>query len=97
MLHLVFQSPIDIAVLERMDSGDVAVFLESAVLGVLQKGRLADVLAAKVGSNRRLFVLSEDMVIRGILVSELVAGLEVIDYSGFVNLAVENQLIQSWC
>ncbi|MEQ1484487.1 DsrH/TusB family sulfur metabolism protein [Methyloglobulus sp.] len=96
MLHLVFQSPIDIAVLERMDSGDVAVFLESAVLGVLQKGRLADVLATKVGSNR-LCVLSEDMVIRGILVSELVAGLEVIDYSGFVNLAVENQLIQSWC
>lgn len=96
MLHLIFQSPIDIAVLERMDSGDVAVFLESAVLGVLQNGRLADVLAAKIGSNR-LCVLSEDIAIRGILVSELVIGLEVIDYSGFVNLAVENQLIQSWC
>lgn len=96
MLHLIFQSPLDIAVLERMDSGDVAVFLESAVLGVLKKGKLADVLATKVGSNR-LCVLSEDMAIRGILASELVIGLEVIDYSGFVNLAVENQLIQSWC
>jgi tRNA 2-thiouridine synthesizing protein B len=96
MLHLIFQSPLDIAVLERMDSGDVAVFLESAVLGVLKKGKLADVLATKVVSNR-LCVLSEDMAIRGILVSELVTGLEVIDYSGFVNLAVENQLIQSWC
>jgi tRNA 2-thiouridine synthesizing protein B len=96
MLHLIFQSPIDIAVLDRMDSGDVAVFLESAVLGVLQESVLADVLSNKLNTNR-LYVLSEDMVVRGILRSELVTGLEVIDYSGLVNLTIENPLIQSWC
>lgn len=96
MLHLIFQSPIDPAILERMDSGDVAVFLESALLGVLQKGRLADALIAKLNSNR-LYVLSEDMAVRGILVSELVTGLEVIGYSGLVKLTAENPLIQSWC
>lgn len=95
MLHLIFQSPTDNAVLERMASGDVAVFLESAVLGVLQKGKLADVLSSRLNGNR-LCVLSEDMAIRGILESELVDGLEVIDYSGLVRLTVENPLITSW-
>jgi tRNA 2-thiouridine synthesizing protein B len=96
VLHLIFQSPIDIAVLERMASGDVAVFLESAVLGVLQKGKFADAIADKLNTNR-LCVLSEDMAIRGILEAELITGLEVIDYSGLVNLTVENPLITSWC
>jgi tRNA 2-thiouridine synthesizing protein B len=96
MLHLVFQSPIDIAVLDRMASGDVAVFLESAVFGVLQNGALSSVLSDKLSSNR-LCVLSEDVVVRGIVQSELVSGLEIIDYAGLVNLTVENPLITSWC
>jgi tRNA 2-thiouridine synthesizing protein B len=96
MLHLIFQSPIDIAVLDRMASGDVAVFLESAVLGTLQNSVLAEVLTHKLNSNR-LCVLSEDMVVRGVLAAELMPGLEVIDYAGLVNLTVENPLITSWC
>jgi tRNA 2-thiouridine synthesizing protein B len=96
MLHLIFQSPIDIAVLDRMASGDVAVFLESAVLGLLQKSTFAEILSNKLDTIR-LCVLSEDMASRGILASELVLGLEIIDYAGFVNLTVENPLITSWC
>jgi sulfur relay protein TusB/DsrH len=96
MLHLIFQAPVDIAILDRMDSGDVAVFLESAVLGVLQEGKLSGLLTDKLNSNR-LYVLSEDMAVRGVLASELVTGLEVIDYPELVNLTVENPLIQSWC
>ena len=95
MLHLIFQSPIDSAVLERMADGDVAVFMESAVLGVLQTARQANVLADKLNSNR-LCVLAEDMLTRGILESELLAGLEVIDYPGLVQLTVEHPLISSW-
>jgi tRNA 2-thiouridine synthesizing protein B len=96
MLHLIFQSPIDIAVLDRMASGDVAVFLESAVLGLLQNSSFADVLSNKLNTNR-LCALSEDMVVRGIVPSELVPGLEIIDYAGLVNLTIENPLITSWC
>jgi tRNA 2-thiouridine synthesizing protein B len=96
MLHLIFQSPLDPATLERMAYGDVAVFMESGVLSLLQNGKFADVLSNNLNTNR-LFVLSEDMVIRGILQSELVPGLEVIDYAGLVKLTVENPLIASWC
>jgi tRNA 2-thiouridine synthesizing protein B len=96
MLHLIFQSPIDVAVLDRMGRGDAAVFLESAVLGVLQKGQLAEMIHAKLNTNA-FYILSEDMAVRGILESEIVPGLEVIDYAGLVKLTVEHTLIQSWC
>ncbi len=96
MLHLVFQSPPDIAVLDRMADGDTAVFMESAVLNMLHQGRLAALLTAKTNSNH-LYVLSEDMVARGIDESELAFGLEVIDYAGLVKLTVDNSLIASWC
>ncbi len=96
MLHLIFQSPIDKAVLERMAEGDAAVFLESAVLGVLQKSQLADVLTEKMNTNT-LYILSEDMQVRGIQASEIVPGLTVIDYPGLVNLTVAYPQIASWC
>lgn len=96
MLHLIFQSPLQTATLERMAAGDAVVFMESAVLSLMQTSNCADVLSNKLNTNR-LCVLSEDMLIRGIQPSELVPGLEVIDYAGLVVLTTENPLICSWC
>ena len=95
MLHLIFQSPIDIAILERIDSGDDVVFLENSVLRILQKGSLSDVLTQLLKQNR-LCVLADDIEVRGIVADELVNGIEVIDYSELVRLTVKNPVIQSW-
>ena len=95
MLHLVFQSPIEAAVLERIDSGDVVVFLENAVLRVLQNSVISDAVTQQLGKNR-LCVLSDDIAIRGISPNELIEGLEVIDYAGLVELTVNNPIVQSW-
>lgn len=95
MLHLIFQSPIDTAILQRLDSGDVAVFLENSVLRILQNSFLADILTQQLSKNR-LCALSEDLRIRGIAADELVNGIEVIDYRELVGLTVDNQIIQSW-
>ena len=95
MLHLIFQSPIDIAILERIDSGDVVVFLENAVLRVILNSDLSDRLTQQLGRNR-LYVLSDDIAVRGIAPNELVKGIEVIDYAGLVELTVNNPVIQSW-
>ena len=95
MLHLIFQSPIDIAILERIDSGDDVVFLENAVLRILQKGSLSDTLTQLLKRNR-LCVLVDDIEVRGIVADELVSGIEVIDYSELVRLTVKNPVIQSW-
>lgn len=95
MLHLVFQSPIETAILERIDSGDVVIFLENSVLRILQKGLLSDRLTQQLKINR-LCVLSDDITVRGIVADELVKGIEVIDYAELVELTVKNPVIQSW-
>lgn len=95
MLHLIFQSPIEIAVLERMALGDVAVFLENAVLRLLQHGQISARLTQQLDSNR-LYVLSEDLVVRGITVDQLIKGIEVIDYARLVELTINHPVIQSW-
>ena len=95
MLHLIFQSPIETAILERIDSGDDVLFLENAVLRILAKGSLGSVLTELVKHNR-LFVLADDINVRGISATELVKGIEVIDYSEWVDLTVKNPIIQSW-
>ena len=95
MLHLIFQSPIDIAILERIDSGDDVVFLENAVLRTLQKGSLSNTLTQLLKQNR-LYVLVDDIEVRGTAANELVNGIEVIDYSELVRLTVKNPVIQSW-
>ena len=95
MLHLIFQSPIDIAILERIDPGDDVMFLENSVLRILQKGSLNDILTQLLKRNR-LCVLAEDIEVRGIIADELVSGIEVIEYSELVRLTVKNPVIQSW-
>jgi sulfur relay protein TusB/DsrH len=95
MLHLVFQSPIDMAILERIDSGDDVVFLENAVLRILQNSSLSGTLTRLLKQNR-LCVLADDIEARGIVANELVKGVDVIDYSELVRLTVKNPVIQSW-
>jgi tRNA 2-thiouridine synthesizing protein B len=95
MLHLIFQSPIDPTILDRMAVGDVAVFFENAALDLLQNSLLANTIAAQI-QTKRLCVLSEDMAARGILVTELATGLEAIGYPELVDLTIQNPLIQSW-
>jgi len=95
VLHLIFQSPIETAVLKRIDPGDVAVFLENSVLRILQNSDISDTLMQLLNNNR-LYVLSDDLAARGITIDQLVKGLEVIDYAGLVELTVSNPVIQSW-
>jgi tRNA 2-thiouridine synthesizing protein B len=95
VLHLIFQSPIESAILARIDAGDVVVFLENAVLRILQNSVISNTLAQQLSCNR-LCVLSDDIAVRGIAPDELVNGIEVIDYAELVELTVNNPVIQSW-
>jgi tRNA 2-thiouridine synthesizing protein B len=95
MLHLISQSPIETAILGRIDPGDDVVFLEDSVLRILQEGSLGDALT-RLLDDSRLYALSEDIQVRGIISDELVTGIEVINYAGLVALAVKNPVIQSW-
>lgn len=95
MLHLIFQSPVEPAILARISPGDVVVFLENAVIRTLQNSNISEKLTELLSSSR-LYVMSDDLAARGITHHELVKGLEVIDYMGLVELTTYNEIIQSW-
>jgi tRNA 2-thiouridine synthesizing protein B len=95
MLHLIFQTPLDAAVLGRVAAGDEVVFLDNAVLGLLRQGRWANPISA-LSVNAKLFVLADDLQVRGIAETELADGLTLLDYAGLVGLTVKNPTIQSW-
>ncbi len=95
MLHLVYQSPLQLPTLQRMACGDAVLFMENALLSLSKQGRLATELE-NMQQGQSLFVLREEIEIRGIQESELVAGIQTIDYQDFVNLSCGHEVIQTW-
>lgn len=95
MLHLIFQSPIDTALLGRISPGDEVVCLDNAVLNLLRTGRLHTALHDLL-THSRISVLQTDIALRGIAATELVNGIAVITYSDLVQLTVHHPHIQSW-
>ena len=46
--------------------------------------------------NVSFYVLGPDLKARGLSESNVVDGVKVVDYSGFVDLAVDHESVQSW-
>jgi tRNA 2-thiouridine synthesizing protein B len=95
MLHLISTSPVENAVLARICAGDDVVFLENALLRLLKTGDLNNTLFELLKTHQ-LYVLADDLAVRGIATAELIQGINVIDYAQLVALTVKNPVIQSW-
>jgi tRNA 2-thiouridine synthesizing protein B len=95
MLHLISQSPIEKAVFERVAIGDELVFLDNAVLRLLQQGELQQTLSALLKTHP-LYVLKDTLAVRGIQPEQLVQGINIIDYPQLVALTIKHPVIQSW-
>jgi tRNA 2-thiouridine synthesizing protein B len=96
VLHIISQSLSDPAVLARITPDDAVLFTRNAVFGLLSQGRLAGQLRY-LQQHCRLYVLLSDLETRGIAADTLVAGIEPVDYDGFVKLTVAHPAICSWC
>ena len=55
-----------------------------------------DRLVEKAMSDVSIYVLGADMKARGVDESKIIDGIKVIDYKGFVDLAVENDKVNAW-
>lgn len=95
MLHLVFQSPLQAATLQRIGSGDAVLFLENALFCLLKNSVASSQLTGML-ATRQLFVLISDIETRGITAAELISGIKVIDYADWVVLTTQHQPVQSW-
>lgn len=97
MLHLISQSVLHQAVVERLAAGDDVVLMQGPVWSAL-KGHAGNTrLLQLFAQDCRVYVLQELLTVNGIEISRLLAGVNVIDYSGLVALTVKNPVIHSWC
>lgn len=95
MLHLVNKSPYDTCSLNTastiMKDGDSLLLIEDGVYGAMKGGKAASLL-----NGLKVAVLGPDLAARGIPEDKLLDGVDVIDYSGFVDLVAASDRVQSW-
>lgn len=98
-LHTVNKSPFERSTLDsclkHLKAGDAVLLIEDAVLGV----RNASAAAGRIAAAMRdcpIYVLGPDLAARGIKPDQLIGGVELVDYAGFVDLAVRHRRVQAW-
>ena len=99
MLHIVNKSPFErntlTSCLGHALAGDSVLLIEDAVVGAMAGTVVADSISAAI-TDKKVYVLGEDLVARGLKQERIIEGIEVVNYEGFVDLTVENDKTQSW-
>jgi tRNA 2-thiouridine synthesizing protein B len=99
MLHTVNKSPFERSSLDSClrlaVKGSAILLIEDGVYAA-QKGTAASGKVEAAAKDFALFVLGPDLRARGIAEDQVIGGIEVVDYGGFVNLVVERGTVQSW-
>jgi tRNA 2-thiouridine synthesizing protein B len=95
MLHILSKTPLDLVILERMTTGDMIILIEDAVIEALINGP-CHLHWQHQQQHQKIFVLAADLDIRGLKSDRIVKGIEIIDYQGFVQLTINNEVIHSW-
>lgn len=99
MLHTVNKSPFEKSSLQTclrlVKDGSDILLLEDAVYAATPGTEVAALVEQAVrGCN--VYALGPDLASRGIDAAALIDGIEVVDYEGFVDLATNNDKVQSW-
>ena len=99
ILHLVYRSPGETLALahclDRAGKGDAVLLLESGVYGALKAAKLASRLTEAMPTIS-FYALAPDLAARGIAADEILGGVGLVDYAGFVELSVMYNPIVSW-
>lgn len=99
ILHTVNKSPFERNSLEACvrlaAKGGAVLMIEDGVYGAMQGTNKSDMVSNAM-KDLTFYVLGPDLKARGVDEEKLIDGVKVVDYSGFVNLTVENDKVQSW-
>lgn len=81
--------------LRLAQAGSAILLFEDGVYAALQNTVQAELMTAQVATFA-FYVLGPDLAARGLSTAQLIGGITVIDYEGFVDLVVEHDSSQSW-
>ncbi len=99
MLHTVNKSPFEKTSLDTClrlaRPGSAILLIEDAVYAAA-RGTVCEQKLRQALGRCRVYALGADLQARGIDERGLIEGVEVVDYAGFVDLAVEHDGLQCW-
>lgn len=99
MLHTVNKSPFERRTLDsclrHAVKGSGILLIEDGVYAAFNGTVVAEKVKAAL-ADHKVYVLGPDVRARGMNEDNLIPGLEVVDYGGFVDLVVEYDKVQSW-
>ena len=99
ILHTVNKSPFERTSLESclrlVNPGDPVLLLEDGVYAALKETSVEGQIKAAL-DGQSIYVLGPGLAARGFSEDRLIAGVKVVDYTGFVDLAAENDKVQAW-
>lgn len=99
LLHTVNKSPYERnsfdSCLGHAVKGSAILFIEDGVYAAVKGSTAAAKLAAAV-KDFKVYVLGPDLLARGMDPANVVDGVEVVDYDGFVDLAADHSAVQAW-
>ncbi len=98
ILHTINKSPFEKdsfqTCLRYAKAGSSILLIEDAVYAAREGTDVSDAVKAAI-QDKSVFVLLPDLDARG-LNSNLINGVQSVDYAGFVKLTTENDTVQSW-
>jgi tRNA 2-thiouridine synthesizing protein B len=99
MLHTVNKSPFERNSLEsclRLSrEGHAILLFEDGIYAALQGTRWEATMTDAL-KTRKIYVLSSDVEARGMRTDNVIAGIQPVDYGGFVDLVAEHKATQAW-
>ena len=99
MLHLINKSPFERNALDSClrlaKAGSSILLIEDGVYAALANASDPEAIAARI-EDISFYVLGPDISARGLSDIPLIEGINVVDYEGFVDLVVEQDVAQSW-
>ncbi len=98
-LHTVNKSPFERATLasciNHVAAGDTVLMIEDGVIGA-RKGSSAATMVAGALKSAKICVLGPDLAARGMKPDQIIDGITVVDYAGFVDLVTSHDRTQAW-
>lgn len=99
MLHTVNKSPFERNALDSClrlaQPGSAVLLIEDGVYAAVQGTAVAERIVERMG-ELTFYALGPDIAGRGLNDAVLIDGVTVVDYAGFVDLAVEHDASQAW-
>jgi tRNA 2-thiouridine synthesizing protein B len=98
-LHTINKSPFErnslTSCLRFAVDGCAVLLMEDGVVGAMQGTRLAP-LVTEALDKVTIYALGPDIQARGLRENQVIDGIRIVDYDGFVDLTAEHDRVQAW-